>query len=361
MRYRLAAIVIVLLGGTAVVAHADTIAYTISGPPGLNGWYKGPVLVQWTISGLVMPPTNCEQLVSLTKDTRGTTVSCTVTWASDGSTETKTTPPIRIDQTPPVATAATPSRPPDFAAWFNHPLTIAWSGTDNFTANPACTTTTYAGPDNGAATLVGTCSDEAGNVSAPLPFTLAYDATPPTLAPPIGVAGDRTATLTWQASPDTAAITVTRSPGVAAAASVVYRGDGRGFADHGLRDEVTYHYVVVATDAAGNAVQQAVAVTPGKLTAPAPGARLTAPPLLRWIAVRHARYYNVQLFRGGRKVLSAWPTKLQLELRRTWRFGGRRQRLVPGTYRWFVWPGYGRRSQRRYGRLLGWRSFTVVA
>lgn len=362
MRYRLVALLVVLVGGAATGASAQpgTITYTLSGVSGQNGWWVGPVVVRWTVTGDAQSSNGCDAAVLIKDDTPGTTRTCSVTWADNSTTQT-TTATIRIDQTPPVATVASPSRPPDAGGWFNHPVTIAWSGTDNLTAQPVCATTTYGGPDNAAAALTGTCRDDAGNVSAPLAFGLSYDATPPTLAPPVGVAGHRTATLTWKASPDASAITVTRSPGVARAAkSVVYQGAGHRFVDRRLRDEVTYHYVVTATDAAGNAVQQAVAVTPGRLTAPAPRARLTAPPLLGWVAVPGARYYNVQLFRGTRKVLSVWPTAHRLRLTRTWRFEGRRMRLAPGTYRWFVWPGYGRRAQQRYGRLLGHRTFTVV-
>jgi hypothetical protein len=29
-------------------------------------------------------------------------------------------------------------------------------------------------------------------------------------------------------------------------------------------------------------------------------------------------------------------------------------------YRWFVWPGFGRRSAHRYGALIGTRRFVVV-
>ena len=37
----------------------------------------------------------------------------------------------------------------------------------------------------------------------------------------------------------------------------------------------------------------------------------TSLPLLVWKRVGKARYYNVQMFRGGRKVLSAWPKRLR--------------------------------------------------
>jgi hypothetical protein len=71
-------------------------------------------------------------------------------------------------------------------------------------------------------------------------------------------------------------------------------------------------------------------------------------------------YYNVQLYRGTRKVLSIWPTRPRLRLHRRWRYGGMTRRLAPGVYRCFVWPGYGRRTARRYGSLIGTRRFVVV-
>jgi hypothetical protein len=33
-------------------------------------------------------------------------------------------------------------------------------------------------------------------------------------------------------------------------------------------------------------------------------------------------------------------------------------RLTPGRYHWYVWPGFGKRSDRRYGRLLVSRQLT---
>jgi hypothetical protein len=67
--------------------------------------------------------------------------------------------------------------------------------------------------------------------------------------------------------------------------------------------------------------------------------------------------YNLQVMRGGRKILSVWVTRPRFQLRRTWVFNGRRYRLRPGVYRWYVWPGFGLFSAGRYGRLLGGSSF----
>ena len=41
--------------------------------------------------------------------------------------------------------------------------------------------------------------------------------------------------------------------------------------------------------------------------------------------------------------------------------GGRRYRLTPGRYRWYVWPGLGARSAKRYGSVLGSSSFVIVS
>ena len=101
-------------------------------------------------------------------------------------------------------------------------------------------------------------------------------------------------------------------------------------------------------------------VAASALFAPAAGARVTSPPLLRWRPVRRATYYNVQLYRAGRKLLTAWPRRTSLQLRSSWRFAGREQRLTPGTYRWYVWPGYGPTSARKYGRMLGTSTFVVT-
>ena len=96
------------------------------------------------------------------------------------------------------------------------------------------------------------------------------------------------------------------------------------------------------------------------LVSPLEGARLAVPPLLDWRAVPSADYYNLQLFRGGRKILSAWPAEPGFRVRHSWRFGGRTYVLTPGRYRWYVWPGFGARASSRYGKLIGTRTFVVT-
>jgi hypothetical protein len=81
---------------------------------------------------------------------------------------------------------------------------------------------------------------------------------------------------------------------------------------------------------------------------------------LRWQPVRRAGYYNMQLFRAGRKILTAWPSRPSYQLRTRWSYGGHAQRLEPGRYRWIVWPGYGPRARVRYGHPIGRSTFVVA-
>lgn len=132
-------------------------------------------------------------------------------------------------------------------------------------------------------------------------------------------------------------------------------------------------FQVQAVDAAGNidptpavlrwtiaaVTQRTKASSP--LLAPRDGARVTDAPLLVWRPATRASYYNVQLFRGKTKVLSAWPTRARFRLRARWTYLGRQQRLAPGTYRWFIWPRLGRGAKGHYGALLGQSTFTVTA
>jgi hypothetical protein len=175
---------------------------------------------------------------------------------------------------------------------------------------------------------------------------------------------DRSVALRWRlpSDPDLAHVVITRSA-VNVRDRVVYRGRAVDFVDRGLRNGTLYVYELRTEDRSGN-TSDGVWVTArprgAPLFSPRANARLSSPPVLRWVAVPRALYYNVQLFRGSRKVLSAWPRGNQFELRSQWHYAGRRERLLPGTYHWFVWPGRGPRSRSNYSPLLGRSSFVIV-
>ncbi len=269
--------------------------------------------------------------------------------------------PIHVEITSPTASGA-PTRPPDSNGWYNHPVTIAFGGS-SFSGIASCTTANYAGPDTLTATVAGSCTDNAGKTVAATSAPFAYDATRPALA--VGHnTGDHYAFLNWTAASlaPVARIQIVRRPGLhGKRPSVVYRGKGNSFTDRRVRNGVKYQYTLTAQDVAGNVAERTFTARPGlRLISPANGSRLVAPPLLVWTPARHATFYNVQLWRGTREVLSIWPTRAAFQLTSTWRFAGRQYRLRPGTYRWYVWPGYRRHGASHFGRRIGTRTFVVT-
>jgi len=271
---------------------------------------------------------------------------------------TRVTKNFKIDKTPPPASAAA-DRQPDANGWYNRVLTVTASGTDATSGIAGCTSAQYAGPDNVSALVAGSCSDIAGNVTS-TSYSFKYDATAPSITGLSTKRGNRSVQIAWRKSTDTQVVEVQRAPGRnGQGETMIYRGSETGYRDTGLVVGRKYEYRVIGVDEALNRAEQKVGVVAtGALLSPAPAERVTAPPILVWTAVRRASYYNVQLIRG-RKVLSAWPTSPSFQLRRTWLYKGRRYRLRPGVYRWYVWPGYGRISAARYGRPLGGSTFVV--
>jgi hypothetical protein len=240
----------------------------------------------------------------------------------------------------------------------------------------------------GNTTVTCRAKDSHGNTTA-VTFTVdVVDDTPP---PP--VAGLKTAllgigvSLAWEApsSSDVVRVELTRRPGLGGAAeSMLYHGTAHTFLDRTVRAGTTYKYALVAVDRVGNQSSRALrtvavpAPAPKKpaapekpeaqaqpkpavpsLFSPANGARITSPPLLRWRAVAGAAYYNVQIYRAGIKLLSTWPRTNQLRLQAQWLYNGHTFQLKPGTYQWYVWPGFGPLANAKYGKRLLQATFIV--
>jgi hypothetical protein len=361
----LAMMVGLALAVQAVAAADDDLSYSCHPPvpataANCNAWHTGPVTIHWILgSNVEQVGGNCfDQTFS--QDTAGLPVTCAVKNLSDSSI-TQLTVTIRIDATPPTVTGFVPERPPDHDGWWNHPVSFAFGGTDATSGIAGCDVVPYSGPDGAAAQVIGGCRDNAGN-QATQAFSINYDASPPALTDVTAKPGNRAVTISWTSPSDAVLTQLVRTPGVGGApSSVLLAGTGSTFKDVAVTNGAAYSYTVSVFDAAGNAASATVTATPSLLyaLAPARNARLKLPPTLRWPPVAGARYYNVQLFRGKRKVLSAWPTRHRLRLKRSWSFHGRRQRLRPGHYRWFVWPGFGARAAQHYGPLLAQSSFTM--
>ncbi len=200
----------------------------------------------------------------------------------------------------------------------------------------------------------------------PAVWTWTADTTPPTAVPRHrALVGYRTLVLSWgslsAAGADRVVVLRSTSP-TKVPAREVYRGSGSSYADTKFENGVYHRYRIVAFDRAGNSspAVDVVVGTAALLVAPKDGARLNAPPALRWRAVPRAGYYNAQLYRGGNKILSAWPRSPRLKLSRSWTYLGHRHRLAPGHYAWLVWPGFGPLVRGSYGSLLGQGSFDVT-
>lgn len=132
------------------------------------------------------------------------------------------------------------------------------------------------------------------------------------------------------------------------------------FLDRPVQNDVRFEYSLRSFDLAGNrsAATNRVARA-SRILSPRYGAVVTSPPWVDWTSVRNATYFNMQLWRDGRKILSVWPEKSSYRLRANWTFAGRDYSLRPASYRVYVWPGFGAKSAVDYGGLLGWTSFTV--
>ena len=329
--------------------------------PDSNGWYNQPLRVEFegtdatsgigscTAPSVYSGPDSAEASLAGACSDRAGNTSATATIS------------LGYDASPPQVAAA-PARPPDANGWYNHALTVDFSGDDATSGVESCSRATYSGPDAATAFVGGSCRDRAGNQGTGS-IVVKYDATAPAVTLLVAKAGKRSAKLVWRTSPDTQRVQLIRSPGSRGEnESVLFEGAGSSttsFLDRGLRAGRTYHYRLQAADEAGNEGTRPLEfVGRGALLYPGPGERVSKPPLLVWSAAPRATYYNVVLVRG-RRVFSAWPVRARLQLPHSWRYHGRRYKLRAGAYRWYVWPGRGRLAAGRYGKLLGGSSFVV--
>lgn len=325
--------------------------------PDSNGWYTSPVAVTFSGDGGPSGINSCTSGTYSGPDTSDARVtgSCT-----DGAGNTASTSvSIHYDGSAPNVTPQV-ERPPDADGWYNHPVKVAFAGQDAGSGVAECTApVTYSGPDGDPAKIVGQCRDAVGHLSAPVTLELHYDHTKP--ARPT-VKARRTSggiAVSWVA-PGVVRAEVRRSGGKGKKASVVYSGKGIRLLDKTARSPSRYWYEVRVYDQAGNVASRTLAVKPsGGILLPVGGAVLHKAPLVRWVPVAKARFYNVQLWRGGKKLLTTWPSETRFRLSDTWNFSGRKQHLQNGKYQVFVWPAFGTLATPRYGKLVGRADFVV--
>ncbi|MGH3006338.1 MAG: hypothetical protein ACRDOS_10675 [Gaiellaceae bacterium] len=104
-------------------------------------------------------------------------------------------------------------------------------------------------------------------------------------------------------------------------------------------------------DLAGNSTARTVRLKYSKpLLRPQRGKRVRRAPFLDWVTVTNARFYNVQVWRDDRKILTRWPRRSRLQMPSRWTHEGVRYSMaVPGRYDVYVWP----RFKGRYGKSIG--------
>ena len=146
--------------------------------PNTNGWYNAPVAVTFGGSDGTSGIASCQQVTYNGGDSATASVSGTCRDVA-GNVSAPFAFALKYDATPP-SVSANPARAPDANGWYNHPLSVAFGGTDATSGIDSCSSAGYGGPDTMGTAVAGSCSDKAGN-SASSSFSLQYDSTDPKL------------------------------------------------------------------------------------------------------------------------------------------------------------------------------------
>ena len=86
---------------------------------------------------------------------------------------------------------------------------------------------------------------------------------------------------------------------------------------------------------------------------PLTGSSVTTAPRMTWKAQEGIAYYNVQVYRNGRRILVGWQSKASFQLPA--------YLLTRGIYTWYVWPAFKHaNAATTFGTLIGRATFTYV-
>jgi len=200
-------------GAALTVFNPDTkppvVTLTFSLPDGQNGWYvHSPVtgtvsandtttgnsnvtaisctdglspLPVGTLAGIGTPTASGSLSVS-GEGMHNISCQATDSASNSGAFTGSTAMPVqvKIDTAPPTGVVGAASRAADHNNWYTSAVTVSFSGTDSTSGIASCTSTPYSGPDSETASVLGHCTDNAGNSSGDMAFNFKYDATAPT-------------------------------------------------------------------------------------------------------------------------------------------------------------------------------------
>jgi hypothetical protein len=190
-------------GVLTVTAYVDNTAPTttakVAPAPNGAGWNNSNVTVTLTatdeqygsgVKSITFSASGAQSIASTTVNGSSATVpvisaegTTTISFfAKDnvGNTETAKTIVVKLDKTGPVNVTGTADRAPDNTnGWYNHPVTINFSGTDALSGIASCASVIYSGPTGANLTVNGSCTDKAGNVTSASFKGLKYDSVAP--------------------------------------------------------------------------------------------------------------------------------------------------------------------------------------
>ncbi len=159
-------------GGTSeqsVTIKRDATAPTISGSaspaPNGAGWNKTDVSVSFLCSDALSGIASCGPNQILNTDGAGQSESGTAV-DNAGNSASTTVSGINIDKTAPTASASA-SPTPNGNSWNNSNVTVSFSGSDALSGIASCSVPVVLSSEGAGQFATGTCTDLAGNVSAP--------------------------------------------------------------------------------------------------------------------------------------------------------------------------------------------------
>jgi hypothetical protein len=249
--------------------------------------------------------------------------------------------------------------------WYRSDVTVSWTISDptGISTSSGCEPQTLTSDTSGT-TLTCSASNRAKPpLSNSVSVTIKIDRIAPRLTGVSVTPGDGRNLLRWRSTSRSDTTRIIRTPRRSREPAETFKSlRGDSFTDTSIQNGREYVYTLFSRDSAGNHSKHvSLLALPKVLTLEklpyVP--RVAVRPILRWKAVPGAAYYHVQLFRGGKRILAAWPSGPQLALHPAWSWAGHRYRLDRGTYRWYVWAGTGPRSAAHYERL-GTAAFRVV-
>jgi hypothetical protein len=168
--------------GVNIDKTAPVASAAAAPPANPNGWNNTDVTVTFTGSDSLSGVDVCTAAVTLTVEGSGQPASGTCTDKA-GNVSTPANRTINIDKTAPAASAAA-SPTANTSGWNNSNVIVSFTGNDTLSGIDFCTAATTLSAEGIGQSASGTCTDKAGNVSAPATKSgIKVDKTPPSISP----------------------------------------------------------------------------------------------------------------------------------------------------------------------------------